>query len=87
VRNDASSVDAERCEESLLIVVSRRRKSRMVTSLSLDSGRIERYQMIKGKEECEESAHQSTFATCLFVCLFCERKGIDRMMGIDGMNH
>jgi hypothetical protein len=88
VRNDASSVDAEWFEESLLIVVSRRRKSRMVTSLSLDSGRIERYQMIKGKEECGESAHHSTFIiSCLFVCLFCERKGIDRMMGIDGMNH
>lgn len=75
VRNEASSVDAEWCEESLLIVVSRRRKSWMVTSLSLDSGRIERYQLIKGKEDVEESADYSTFCDFLFVS--CERKGID----------
>lgn len=80
VRNDASSVDAEWCEESLLIVVSRRRKSRMVTSLSLDSGRIERYQLIKGKEDDEESADQSTFViSCLFVCFASEKE----LMGIN----
>jgi hypothetical protein len=68
VRNDASSVDAEWCEESLLIVVSRRRKSWTVTSLSLDSGRIERYQLIKGKEDVEKSADHSTFViSCLYV--------------------
>jgi hypothetical protein len=74
VRNDAFSVDAEWCEESLLIVVSRRRKSRMGTSLSLDSGRIERYRLIKGKEDVEESVDHSTFATCLFVCFAGEKE-------------